>query len=189
MKTKRKVNYLMVIDQSGSMEPLKDGLVKNYHEQLEAIQSLSKQKGLDVYVTTVLFNESVSFVQINKGLEDLWDISYYYKPDGLTAMNDALGISLNNILLHSAIDQINYVSVFTDGLENASTIYSAEDISKLYQQIKEGDGKLKIFCPKGDAETYRVEMDFAEEDICGIEINESGLAEMSDEICYDFRSF
>ena len=69
-----------------------------------------------------------------------------YRPDGMTAMLDAIGISLVQLKAH--LNQLEnataVVTIISDGMENASTVWDLGQVVALIDELKE-QGVMFVF--------------------------------------------
>lgn len=121
---------LLIIDRSGSMQTIRDDMVGGLTTILE------EQKKLPGFLT-------VDIIQFDDVIESVCemanpeDVTITLEPRGGTALHDAIGFGVNTFsqriaaLPDHAQPKAIQVIVVTDGLENASTEYSAQQIRKL----------------------------------------------------------
>ena len=136
----QKVYNLLILDESGSMEMIKDVAVSGLNETLQTIVSAQKEHPEQKhYVTLVTFNS----VRINKVMDRLpvdsvtelkWND---YTPNNCTPLFDAMGQSLTELREHVTGQDVVLVTIITDGMENASKEYSGAMIKRLVAQLKE----------------------------------------------------
>lgn len=136
--------HLIVLDASGSMDCIRKNALSGCNETIQSIRSLqTKANGEHQhFLSLVTFNSEApqrviyERVPINNVQELTME---QYVPDGCTPLYDALGKSMN--ALHKAIDKSQensvLVTVITDGLENSSTEYSADNIRKQVEEFKQ----------------------------------------------------
>lgn len=148
-----KTYVALILDKSGSMQDIRKEAVSHFNEQLQVIQEESntpqnvaksllknqKTQGLETRITLVTFNHNVDFHFFNESLDKVQPLKLKdYKPDGTTAMYDAMGKTIERFL--SEIPDINkknvsvLFAIITDGLENASQKFTQE---KLRSQVKD----------------------------------------------------
>ena len=77
-----------------------------------------------------------------------------------------------------------FFAIYTDGLENASTDYTADDIQKLLAQATEKGWQVKFFCRDEDNLFYKRQLGISDQQMMNISLNEDGLKAMETEICY-----
>jgi hypothetical protein len=140
-KQKHNVYNLIILDESGSMEDIKKPTIRGFNEIVQTIKDVEtkfpEQKHFICFVTfngvgikEMLWNEEVS--KLNLINEEL------YNPAQSTPLYDALGKSISR-LKEDLPKNITYnvlVTILTDGEENASRIYSGEDVKKLIDELK-----------------------------------------------------
>ena len=136
----QKVYNLLILDESGSMEMIKDVAVSGLNETLQTIVSAQKEHPEQKhYVTLVTFNS----VRINKVMDRLpvdpvtelkWND---YTPNNCTPLFDAMGQSLTELREHVTDQDVVLATIITDGMENASKEYNGVMIKRLVAQLKE----------------------------------------------------
>ena len=121
-------NVVIVLDQSGSMDSIKEATIDGFNEFL---QEQDMEDG-DTYVTLVQFNHEIDVVYEDRPVEDAAELTdENFDPAGRTAYYDALAQAI-----HEGPDDETLFFVITDGMENASTDTSQEDIQELVQEAK-----------------------------------------------------
>lgn len=141
MKTNR-TELVFILDKSGSMQGLESDTVGGYNSFLE------KQKQIkgDATITTVLFNERSTLLHDRIDIKAVQPITLKeYQVGGCTALVDAIGSALHKIeSVQSSVteefraDKVLFV-IITDGLENASREYTADQIkTKIKRHSEEG---------------------------------------------------
>ena len=140
-KTKKKiVTYVgVVLDASGSMLRAKTETIDSFNEQLQELVKSTKD-GMETYITASTFNTEVNMFAENKRVQDVGQLTdALYKPDGMTAMLDAVGDMLTFMgptTKHEDEDVAYLLVVISDGMENASQRYSWEQIAEMIQERK-----------------------------------------------------
>jgi uncharacterized protein YegL len=143
-KEKRKLHVAIVLDESGSMQAIKNETIVGLNEQ---IQELKKNKSRDIETTVTLVTfagpKDVNIRMLLRPVEDVEEFtSESYKPDGATAMYDGVAkciYSIKNGVKDD--DQTNYlVLVVSDGQENASVEFTPNQVADL---IKDSLGTKK----------------------------------------------
>ncbi len=144
-----KIYNLVILDRSGSMTPLREVAVQGYNETLDVIRNAQQQYNLEQQnlVTLTLFNHFVTDVYDCDTVQDLPNLLMQdYRPDGMTAMFDAIGLSLSKLQrkLNKLENATAVVTIISDGLENASHIYSLGRVAKLIDSMK-NQGVMFVF--------------------------------------------
>lgn len=139
---------VFILDRSGSMSGLEGDTIGGFNTMIE------KQKKLEgeAYVSTVLFNNrSVVLhdrVPVQK-IEPLTENDYF--PSGCTALIDALGSAIHHIsLVHKYareedVPEKTMFVIMTDGLENASHRYNADQVREMVKEKQEKNGWEFLF--------------------------------------------
>ena len=142
---KAHIYNLIIVDESGSMSHLKEATLSGINETINTIKGAQKehadtQEHTLTLVTfdTANFRPPVRGIIVNEPIDKVGTFSDYY-PHGCTPLYDALGISLSKLHLHikDDPDATGVVTVLTDGLENSSRQWTAYELSKLIDMLKE----------------------------------------------------
>jgi Mg-chelatase subunit ChlD len=132
------LHIVMIVDKSGSMDNIQHDIRGSINKFIRDQQKLKVDKST---FTLVLFDNSVSTIYEKKLLTEVKELTEKdYQPDGGTALNDAIGMTMKK---YNA-DKHLCVVVVTDGQENASHDYSGKDIKELIDK-KEADGWKFIY--------------------------------------------
>ena len=143
-ETIRPVRLHMLLDRSGSMSGLAEDVIGGFNSFVD------KQRDLEgeCFLNLVQFDSEDPFQVIydNVALDQVQTLtSEMYYPRAATPLYDALGsLITKGGQLQNQTPADNVVWVFTDGLENASTEYSAAKVKELVQQ-KEQEGWVFTF--------------------------------------------
>jgi len=145
MREKR-TDLVMILDRSGSMSGLERDTIGGYNSMLRAQKKLPGE----VLVTTVLFDHTYTLLHDRKDISTVSPLSPRdYQIGGTTALYDAIGITLHHIENKYREKGKNnghvIVVITTDGMENASTEYSAFAIKSMIDRLKETCGFEFIF--------------------------------------------
>jgi uncharacterized protein YegL len=122
---------ICILDRSGSMEPMKNEVINSYNH------FINKQKELPITtvndkLTLVLFDDNYELVHNRIPLINapaLTSSVYYIR--GMTALNDAIGKTINSV---SPLSTNVVVLIQTDGSENSSKEYNSERIRTLIKE-------------------------------------------------------
>ncbi len=139
-----------LLDRSGSMEVVQDDVITGFNR---FVSDLNSQPG-DCWMTLVLFDDYRPF-DVVFSAEPIKNIprlgSDEYRPRGGTPFYDALGLLIRSadsrITDRSAMgepDEDQLVIILTDGLENASLLFSQSEILDLVQD-RQGQGWTLAF--------------------------------------------
>ena len=136
-----KTEIVFILDKSGSMHSIKNDAIGGFNNFIE------EQKKIDgkVNLTLVLFDSYVNQQEVKdiNSIEPLNEI--VYKPSGGTALVDAIGKSIDNLnkrLSEQPVDEQpdNIIfAIMTDGEENMSIGYSAEQVKNKIENMRTRD--------------------------------------------------
>lgn len=142
--SKKQIHNLIILDESGSMDSVKETTIQGLNETVQTIKGLSeKYPNQEHYITFVTFNGlGKKLVHFADKVSELNEIDgRNYNPSSLTPLFDAMGFSINKLrnYLEGKTDYDVLVTILTDGEENASKEYSGKDIKKLVEELGEGN--------------------------------------------------
>lgn len=139
---------VFILDRSGSMAGLESDTIGGFNALIEKQR---KQDG-ECYVSTVLFDnvsevlhDRAKLSEIEKMTEDDYTVR------GCTALIDAIGCAIRhigNIHKYARPEDVPEHTMFvitTDGQENASHIYSSDEVKKMVERQKEKYGWEFLF--------------------------------------------
>ena len=134
---------VFILDRSGSMRGLEADTIGGFNSMIEKQR---KEEG-EAYISTVLFDDrsEVLYDRVAVGnVEPMNDTQYYVR--GCTALLDALGGAIHHIAnVHKYAREEDRPEktlfiITTDGMENASRIYTFDRVKKMVEEQKEKHG-------------------------------------------------
>ena len=140
---KNLTELVFILDKSGSMANLEQDTIGGFNAMIE------KQKiiGGECLVSCVLFDNTQKVLYDRVPLSEVSPMTDKdYCAGGCTALVDALGLAvkhIGNIHKYAREEDIPEHTIFvitTDGMENASRIYSAEKVKKMVSKKTEKNG-------------------------------------------------
>lgn len=173
MKNKKTFQYLLILDQSGSMELIKDEVMSAFNEQLEFLDQLKPTQ--NVKVSLCVFNHEVTLKELSKKPATIERLDFdNYKPSSSTALFDAIGIGSQCVW--SAMNKKDklFVVVFTDGMENASRSYDEKRINYLMDVLKEEGHSVVFMCRKEEKEHYKNQLNISEDCMMDFDLDMPG---------------
>lgn len=139
---------VFILDRSGSMSGLEADTTGGFNSLIE---KQKKEPGA-AYVTTVLFDTHIDRVHDRLPLEKVPKLTdKEYSPRGCTALLDAVGSTVKHIAaIHryarpEDVPQRTVFFITTDGMENSSRHFSADEVKKLIEHEKQKYGWEFIF--------------------------------------------
>lgn len=138
---KTKVYNLIVVDESGSMDIIRQQTINGCNETLQTIRAAQEKYPEQSHlVTLVFFNTAHTNTVIDCApVSQAKMISAStYKPDCGTPLYDALGESLTRLRYKINQDEEHHVlvTIITDGEENASKEFNHSMINKMVNDLK-----------------------------------------------------
>ena len=131
---KNLTELVFILDKSGSMHGLEKDTIGGFNSIIEE----QKQKDGECLVSTVLFNQDTQVVHDRAPLDKVSPMTGRdYRVGGCTALVDALGGAIHhigNVHKYARNEDVPEKTLFiitTDGLENASHIYTAEQVKQM----------------------------------------------------------
>lgn len=131
---------VFILDRSGSMAGLEKDTIGGFNSMLEKQR---KEPG-EAIVSTVLFDNEIEVIHDRvpiANIPKLTDKDYYVR--GCTALLDAVGGAIHhigNIHKYARKEDVPEKTLFiitTDGMENASRIYTYDKVRRMIEQKKE----------------------------------------------------
>lgn len=137
----RTVHNLIVLDESGSMESIKQSTITGFNEVVQTIKGIEKQfPEQEHYVSFVTFNGlGIKTKLFNKPVKNLKEIDEkIFQPEAATPLFDAIGLSVTKLRreIESQKNCSVLVTILTDGEENDSKEYSGAAVKKLIVELK-----------------------------------------------------
>jgi hypothetical protein len=141
---KKRTIYQLIIDRSGSMAGMERQVVSGYNEQLQAAQGIQrKYPDQEIIMGLRFFDEHVgNNIADFRLVDELLPLSMHdYQLGGTTALLDAIGKSIYDIKTRFGHQIMNedtsvVVIIITDGYENASRMYTYEDIRRMVTELE-----------------------------------------------------
>lgn len=155
---KIKTYAAILLDESGSMDSIQEQAINNFNEQIQTLKNESNDPkaitkkllhgsenpvGVETLLTLVSFADNVEFHVFNEDVNKVDEFDpKEYRPNGSTAMNDAIGDTIDRIVKEATdLDQPDVgvlMIIVTDGEENASKRWGGEEGKKrLRSRIEE----------------------------------------------------
>ena len=131
---------LIILDESGSMSPVKQVTIAGFNEMVQTIRGAQAQFPNQQHrVSLVIFNGlGIRTVLDNRRVADILPLSDdTYTPDASTPLYDAMGRSLLRLEFQTEgeTDPTVLVSILTDGDENASREFSGGHVKSLVDRL------------------------------------------------------
>ncbi len=138
---KHKVFNLIILDESGSMESIKNTILSGFNEVVQTVKGVAENYPEQAhFITFVTFNSLQTKTLLeNEKVEKLRTISEReYNPTAGTPLFDAMGNSISQLrkITQTHSDYNVLVTILTDGEENASKEYTGATIKKMVEELR-----------------------------------------------------
>ncbi len=159
MEQKHKIFNLIILDESGSMQSIKNATISGFNEVVQTVKGVQKQfPEQEHFISLVTFNGlGIKTLLFNEPVNSLNEIDAdKYQPGSLTPLYDAMGFSISK--LRQAIklekDRNVLVTILTDGEENDSKEYSGKAIKGLVDELQEDGWTFTYIGANHDVESF-----------------------------------
>lgn len=186
---KNTIHYVLILDQSGSMNDLKKEVISSYNEQVDMILRLKNEEPeAHIKLTLCVFNHRVDLKFLAQEMDQVKKLTVEdYNPDSFTALFDAIGSTFVTITeLVQPGDQV-FIAIFTDGLENASKNYTAGDINLKISVAEKLGWNVRFFCRYEDRIFYQQKFHLPDNSIVGLSMDQAGFNVMDNEIHFRIK--
>ncbi len=159
MDTKRKIFNLIILDESGSMQSIKQATIEGFNETVQTIkgtQALHPEQ--EQYITLVTFNGmGTKTLLSNQPAAELSELdATRYHPSSNTPLYDAMGFAFQRLRTQLELVQDYHVlvTIFTDGQENASKEFNGTTIKSLIEELKNQQWTFTYIGANHDVERF-----------------------------------
>ena len=139
---------VFILDRSGSMSGLEQDTIGGFNSMIEK----QKKQDEECYISTVLFDDASEVLHDRVKLSEIKPMTdKEYTVGGYTALLDAIGRSIHHIgnvhkyARNEDVPEHTLFVITTDGMENASQNYTAEDVKTMIERQKEKYGWEFLF--------------------------------------------
>ena len=182
--TETKIYNLIIIDESGSMDCIRQQAMDSVNETIQTIRAAQERnENQEHFVTLVTFNDTATIVNDCVPINEIKELTAEsYRPDCCTALYDAMGISLNALQKKVSKEDKVLVTIVTDGYENASQEYNLQTIKALVEELKANGWVFAYLGANQDAEEVAFSMSI--DNAMSWESTREGTARMSKRLNY-----
>jgi hypothetical protein len=136
----QRMHIALILDRSGSMSDSRNATIEGFNGYLARVRSFVSEAGIPATGSLTVFANDVEVQQFMKPLDEVQPLTpESYEPWGLTALLDAIGVTVSRLeeATGAATGQSFLVCVVSDGYENNSTYYAATDIARTISRLTE----------------------------------------------------
>lgn len=135
------VYNLIILDESGSMDSIKNATISGFNELVQTIKGIEKQyPEQQHFISFITFNGFGIKTHLDKKpVSDLSEIDgKSYQPNAMTPLYDAIGLSVLKLRVDLAGKENTsvLVTILTDGEENASKEFTGTQIKSIIDEQK-----------------------------------------------------
>lgn len=134
-----KVFNLIILDESGSMECIKNQALSGLNETLQTIRIAQKKYPEQKQLVSIVPFESgnIRLLRDKEPISKVKDLKpEEYNPGTCTPLYDAIGFGINSLKYTVNDEDTVLVTIITDGYENASKEYNNRGISEIIKHMK-----------------------------------------------------
>lgn len=158
-----RVHNLIIVDASGSMSRIYNQALSGINETLNTIRIARKNnKEIEQYVSLLSFadgGEELQYICKHKPIEDIKKVlPNDYTLRGMTALYDAVGISVTRLTHHVKEGDRVLVTIITDGYENDSREWSKDQLTELIDGLRKEDWVFTFIGADQDVEEEAAKM-------------------------------
>ena len=148
MKKNGIAEIVFILDESGSMGPVRSDTIGGFNSTIQEHQGT----GENIITTVILFSNEHRKLFDRVPIDEIPVMTeLHYRPHGCTALCDTVAetitdiMSRQNAMPEETRPEKTMVFITTDGLENASTAFSADAVRKLISNAQENSGWKFVF--------------------------------------------
>ena len=154
------VYHLIILDESSSMRCITRATISGCNETIQTIRMMQEQtiETQRHYVSIYLFDTTKSrYIIKEEKVDKVREITEEnYRPYASTPLFDALGFTLTELkrTIEREKETLGYVTIITDGYENASREYNLNSVKILIDELKEKNVIFSFIGANIDAADY-----------------------------------
>ena len=154
------VHHLIVLDESGSMRCITKATILGCNETIQTIRMMQEQSrdtqrhSVSIYLFNIMKSRYILKEESADRVREITETDY--QPHAGTPLYDALGATLKDLkkIIGNSKETMGYVTIITDGHENASYKYSLKTVKALIDELKEKNVIFTFIGANIDAADY-----------------------------------
>lgn len=155
----RQVHNLIILDESGSMHPVRDVTIDGFNEVIQTVKGCAERySDQKHFISFITFNGiGIDLKLFNEPVDTLPQLDRRtYIPQASTPLYDAMGLGMSRLseLLTGQEDYNVLVTVLTDGEENASSNYTGQEIKRMVDRLKGSNWTFTYIGTDHDVEKF-----------------------------------
>lgn len=181
---KTKIFNLIILDESGSMESIKNTIISGFNEVVQSVKLVAEEfPEQEHFISLVSFDstkiKTIHDIEPVEKLEKLDDSKY--KPGAMTPLYDAMGTSILQLkrVTETHPDCKVLVTILTDGEENASKEFNGQSIKALVDELQAKNWTFSYIGANHDVEKFAISISI--KNYMKFETNEQDMQRMFSE--------
>ena len=181
---KTKIFNLIILDESGSMESIKNTIISGFNEVVQSVKMVAEEfPEQEHFISLVSFDstkiKTIHDIEPVEKLEKIDDSKY--KPGAMTPLYDAMGTSILQLkrVTDTHPDCKVLVTILTDGEENASKEFNGQSIKALVDELQAKNWTFSYIGANHDVEKFAVSISI--KNYMKFETNEQDMQRMFSE--------
>ena len=181
---KTKIFNLIILDESGSMESIKNTIISGFNEVVQSVKMVAEEfPEQEHFISLVSFDstkiKTIHDIEPVEKLEKIDDSKY--KPGAMTPLYDAMGTSILQLkrVTDTHPDCKVLVTILTDGEENASKEFNGQSIKALVDELQAKNWTFSYIGANHDVEKFAISISI--KNYMKFETNEQDMKRMFSE--------
>lgn len=181
---KTKIFNLIILDESGSMESIKNTIISGFNEVVQSVKMVAEEfPEQEHFISLVSFDstkiKTIHDIEPVEKLEKIDDSKY--KPGAMTPLYDAMGTGILQLkrVTDTHPDCIVLVTILTDGEENASKEFNGQSIKALVDELQAQNWTFSYIGANHDVEKFAISVSI--KNYMKFETNEQDMKRMFEE--------
>lgn len=185
-----------IVDESGSMDMIRQETVNNFNEQLQVLKEESNSpeaiakklllggeeyEGVETFVSYVKFNQEVNTIIELDNVNSVEELTLEdFAPSGTTALYDAIGSTIERFQEIDDLDDPGTSVLFviiTDGQENSSRKFGRQQVKSLVDELNAGDKWTFTFMGTQDALEQAYDIGFDKGNVAEFAASSVGMSD------------
>ena len=181
---KTKIFNLIILDESGSMESIKNTIISGFNEVVQSVKMVAEEfPEQEHFISLVSFDstkiKTIHDIEPVEKLEKIDDSKY--KPGAMTPLYDAMGTGILQLkrVTDTHPDCKVLVTILTDGEENASKEFNGQSIKALVDELQAQNWTFSYIGANHDVEKFAISVSI--KNYMKFETNEQDMKRMFEE--------
>jgi len=185
-----KTEIICVIDKSGSMNSIKSDAIGGFNQFLKEQKEITD----DTNITLNLFDSNFKPVYSSMPINESYELNDdNYKPSSMTALYDAIGLSIDESKERFESDSNKpdrvLMVILTDGEENRSTEYTKERVFEMIDDCSKNDWEFIFLAANQDAMKTASSLNIKKGNSMNFSASSDGMKTMYSQVSSSVKSY